>query len=199
MVFWKEFASRYSEAQVVFPWSDVANFVIVDRRLAHEAPLWAEKAVRTGNWSGAGEVSLSGETILIYTGSDGGWKVLVRVHGTPPIDVPEGDHIVCPLEAPTGELVIHCGSYVYALPEVVDPDDEFFDPDDHAARNDDLDGEPVIATVPPGSYAVRVTRPEVDGDDDPSLPEDERAPDYLVDLWPQSSDPTVRYHWHRLG
>lgn len=199
MVFWKQVAQRYAEAQVVFPWSDIANFVIVDRRLASVVHHGAQAAVRSAKWSGAEEASLSGDTILIYTGGDGGWKVLVRLNTAPPVDIPDGHYIVCPLNAPTGELVIHCGSYAYGLPGVVDADDALFDPDKHAARNDDLGGEPVIATVPAGRYVARVTLTMLDDDYDAELSPDERIPDYLIDLWPQEADPAARFHWKRLG
>lgn len=196
---WSEVAARYRDAQVVLPWSDVANFVIVDRGRCASASADAQMPVRTGKWSTAERASLSGEAILVWTGGDGGYKVLIRVHERRPTDLLPGRSLLCPLDAPTGELVVHCGTFAFSLPELPDREDEEVDADeaDEEDEYEDVTAEQ-RANIPPGRYLAHLTYAEFDDydlDDD----DDVRAPDYVLDLWPAASDPDARLHWQRLG
>ncbi len=186
-VSWADSSDEYRDATIVWPWSDSANFALVDieRDVMDEAVIDQLYPVRTGDASGTERwLRRPGLVVPVATGEDGQWKVAVQMRDAPPtLDV--GSALaLCPLRVASGRVIVHCP---FQIPDCVDRE---------AGLETETNLADHVVEVRPGDYLVRVTRTEFpDGD----YLEDDRdaasAPHYLVDLWPDDGE--TELHWSR--
>ena len=185
---WHDVRRQYCDARILWPYSDVAHFALVDASHFRPDGEWSDELEHAGaplarqyNLALVKERAFTGVVVPIATGGDGGWKVAVRLHDREPADLPNGNaSILCPLASASGRVLVHDLGY--------------------AGSDDECTHEDHVLEIPPGEYVARVLLTSFE--DAESFDEDDkeaRVPDYLVDLWPRATDSERQWHWERLG